>query len=72
MGKLCHLVLVLLWLGFIFLEKSLSVNYVVPALNKLQKGQLVTLWQKVLPTTSVVIPDSKSESGVDLLNKEQT
>jgi hypothetical protein len=72
MGKLRCLVLVLSWLGFIFLEKSLSVNHVVLALNKLQKGQLVTLWQKALPTTSVVIPDSESESGADLLNKEQT
>jgi hypothetical protein len=72
MGKLCHLVLVLLWLGFIFLKKSLSINHVVLALNKLQKGQLVILWQKALLTISVIIPDSKSESKADLLNKEQT
>jgi hypothetical protein len=72
MGKLYCLVLVLLWLGFIFLEKSLSINYVVLVLNKLQKGQLVILWQKALLTISIIILDSKSESGADLLNKEQT
>jgi hypothetical protein len=72
MGKLHYLILVLSWLGFIFLEKSLSINHIVPALNKLQKGQLVTLWQKALPTISVIILDSKLESRADLLNKEQT
>jgi hypothetical protein len=51
--------LVLLWLGFVFLEKSLSVNHIPSALNSLQKGKLIIAWRKAFPTISVIVKNSE-------------
>jgi hypothetical protein len=63
MGKLCCLVLVSSWLGFVFLEKSLSVNHIPAALNSLQKGKLIATWEKALPTASIIVANSEPPSG---------